>query len=198
MIALGLVAGALAAGREPDPEELLCEGVELEGHPDNLAAALAGGVCLTWENRVVQVADSLPAVPIAVIPKSTVSTSEARAALPASVSHEDATFTACRAALLGAAVACGSGELFAAALHDRLHQPYREPRVPALAAVRDRPPVGALGATISGSGPTAIVWARPEAAAACAGELTGRFPDTTVRQLGVSPRGAVHEGVRNS
>jgi homoserine kinase len=95
-------------------------------------------------------------------------------------------------------VAGGSSELFAAALDDRLHQPYREANVPALAALRDQPPVGALGATISGSGPTAIVWTRPDAAAACADELTGRFPEATVRQLAVSARGAVHEGVRSS
>src|SRR4029453_1705251 len=51
VIALGLVAGARAAGVDLDPERLLGEGVDLEGHPDNLAAALAGGVTLTWEDR---------------------------------------------------------------------------------------------------------------------------------------------------
>ena len=82
VIALGLVAGALATGKEPDPEELLALGVELEGHADNLAAALTGGVCLTWENRIVRVADSLPAVPFALVPETTVSTAEARNSLP--------------------------------------------------------------------------------------------------------------------
>ena len=57
-IALGLVAGANAAGREPDPEELLALGTPLEGHADNLAAALAGGVCLTWDGRIARVADT--------------------------------------------------------------------------------------------------------------------------------------------
>src|SRR6185295_5468190 len=87
VIALGLVAGAVAAGEEPDPEKLLAVGVVLEGHADNLAAALAGGVCLTWENRIVRVADSLPAVPFALVPEATVSTADARNSLPDSVSH---------------------------------------------------------------------------------------------------------------
>jgi homoserine kinase len=190
IIALGLVAGALADGREPDPEELLREGVELEGHADNLAAALAGGACLTWENRIARVAESLPATPIAVIPEARISTAASRAALPASVPHEDAAFTAARAALLGAAMAGGSRELFAAALDDRLHEPYREAAVPALSAVREQAPVGALGATLSGSGPTVIVWAEEDQAEACAAELAERFPQASILQLAVTAHGA--------
>jgi homoserine kinase len=190
VIALGLVAGALAAGREPDPEALLAEGFELEGHGDNLAAALAGGVCLTWERRIARVADALPAEPIAVVPESTVETAASRAALPAAVSHEDATFTAGRAALLGAALASGSEGLLGAALEDRLHEPYRASTAPLLAAVRDALPAGALGATLSGSGPAVIVWARPEAADACAAELEARFPAERVLRLSISPEGA--------
>jgi homoserine kinase len=67
-IALGLVAGALVAGRELDAEALLELGLPLEGHPDNLAAALAGGFCLTWDGRVARIADDAPAVPVAVVP----------------------------------------------------------------------------------------------------------------------------------
>src|SRR6266487_317084 len=80
-IALGLVAGAIAAGRETDSEELLALGLDLEGHPDNLAAALAGGVCLTWEGHVVRIADDAPGVPIAIVPREQVETQAARAAL---------------------------------------------------------------------------------------------------------------------
>ena len=190
-IALGLVAGAAVAGRTAGPEELLALGLDLEGHPDNLAAALAGGVCLTWEGRVVRIADDAPGVPIAIVPRDvTVETQAARAALPETIPHEDAAFTVARAALLGAAVASGSAELFAAAVDDRLHEPYRAQHAPALAAVRDQPPDGALGATLSGSGPTVIVWAQPESATACATELTGRFPDADVLHLAISPTGA--------
>jgi homoserine kinase len=190
VIALGLVAGALAAGKHPDPEELLAEGVELEGHADNLAAALAGGVCLTWENRIVRVADRPPAVPIAIVPETTVSTAAARNSLPDSVPHADAAFTAGRAALLGVAVAQRSPELFAAAIHDRLHEPYRSAKAPLLEDVRAELPEGALGATLSGSGPTVIVWVREESAAASEAELASKFTEASVVRFAVSPEGA--------
>jgi homoserine kinase len=190
VIALGLVAAAAVAGLDPTPQEFLAEGLPLEGHPDNLAAALAGGVCLTWDGRIARVTDNTPAVPIALVPETTVSTAAARAALPADVPHADAAFTAGRAALLGAALASGSTELFADALADRLHEPYRANGAPLLAAVREQPPAGALGSTLSGSGPTVIVWAARESASACASELGERFPDVSVLTLSVSPKGA--------
>ena len=108
VIALGLVAAALLERGRADPLELFAEGLELEGHGDNLAATLLGGVCLTWGTQLVRIADRPPAVPIAVIPETTVSTSASRAALPATVTHADAAFTAGRATLLGAALAGGS------------------------------------------------------------------------------------------
>ena len=111
-----------------DPEELLALGLELEGHADNLAAALAGGACLTWEGRIRRVADALPLDPVAVIPEARVDTAAARDALPASVSHEDAAFSAGRAALLGAGLAAGDPELLGAAFADRLHEPYPRAR----------------------------------------------------------------------
>lgn len=190
VIALGLVAGAAIEQLELSAEELLAEALPLEGHPDNLAAALAGGVCLTWDSRITRIADDTPAVPIALIPDTTVSTAEARASLPAEIPHEDATFTAGRAALLGAALASGSAELFAEALADRLHEPYRTAGAPLLADVRERPPAHALGSTLSGSGPSVIVWAARDGADGCARELAERFPDVSVLTLSVSPRGA--------
>jgi homoserine kinase len=190
VIALGLTAANVVADLGLGAEELLAEGVGLEGHADNLAAALAGGVCLTWDTRIVRLADDAPAVPIALVPDATVSTAAARAALPDAVPHADATFSAGRATLLGAALASGSGDLFAQALADRIHEPYRADGAPLLAAVRDQLPEGALGSTISGSGPTVIVWARSESAAACSSELEARFPDAAVHVMQVSPRGA--------
>lgn len=193
VVALGLVAGALAAGREPDPEELLAVGVDLEGHGDNLAAALKGGVCLTWEARIARIADRVPAVPLVLVPASTVSTATARAALPELVSHRDASFTVGRAALLGAALAGGSPALFGEALEDRLHEPYREANAPLLEEVRARLPDGALGATLSGSGPSVVVWAREESADACEQELEERFPGARVLRLDVASSGAAPE-----
>jgi homoserine kinase len=191
VIALGLVAGAIAAGEEPDPELLLALGLPLEGHPDNLAASLAGGACLTWDGRIARVADTTPLAPVAVVPRvSEVATAAARAALPAALAHADATFTVGRAALLGAALASGDAGLFAAALDDRLHQPYRGATAPLFDAIRADLPAGAAGVTISGSGPAVIVWAEPDAAERCAAELATRFPDADALLLRVSARGA--------
>lgn len=190
VIALGLVAAAAVEGLDLSEEDLLAEGVPLEGHADNLAAALTGGACLTWDTKIARLADDTPAVPIALVPDTTVSTAEARAVLPNEVAHDHAVFTAGRAALLGAALASGSSELFAEALADRLHEPYRAAGAPLLADVRERPPANALGSSLSGSGPAVIVWARPESARACAEELEARFPDVTILTLPVSPRGA--------
>ncbi len=190
VIALGLVAAVVVGGRDPDPEELLAAGLELEGHADNLGAALAGGVCITRGTRILRIADSAPAVPIALVPDSTVSTAAARDALPDMVSHADAAFTAAQAVVLGAALASHSAELFAQSLDDRLHEPYRAPWAPLLETVRRDLPAGALGATLSGSGPTVVVWAREAQATDCADELGHRYPDVCVLTLGVSPKGA--------
>jgi homoserine kinase len=190
VVALGLVAAALLERGQADPAELFAEGLELEGHGDNLAAALLGGVSLSWDKHLVRVADRPPAVPIALIPEGTVSTAASRAALPSSVSHADAAFSAGRATLLGAALAGGSAELFAEALADRLHEPHRAADAPLLEAVREILPAGALGATLSGSGPSVIVWARDEEALSCEAALTARFPGQRVLRLEVAALGA--------
>ena len=190
-IALGLVSGALVAGRDLDPEELLALGLDLEGHPDNLAAALAGGVCLTWGGAIARIADDAPGVPIAVVPAGRVATAAARAALPELVSHTDAAHTVGRAAVLGAALATGSATLFAAAAAgDRLHEPYRAGGAPLLGALRERPPAGAIAVTLSGSGPTVIVWAEPAQVASCADELRRLHPGNNVIPLAISQTGA--------
>jgi homoserine kinase len=183
-IALGLAAGA------PDapPETLLELGGALEAdHHDNLAAALVGGACLTWEGRIAKVADSLPLHPIAVVPSERTSTSFSRATLPQTIPHADGAYVVARAALLGAGLAAGNAGWLASALGDRLHEPYRPSRV--LDSIRSNMPQGAAGATLSGSGPTVLVWA--DDVARCAGELCERFPDHRVLPLAVASRGAL-------
>jgi homoserine kinase len=189
-VALGLVAGALAADLDPSPDELLEAGLEFEDHPDNLAAAFAGGVCLTWDGHIARVADDLPAVAIAVIPENRVLTADARDRLPQAIPHEDAAFSAARAALLGAALAAGSAELLAASAADRLHEPYRAEEAPHLTAIRADLPTGALGAALSGSGPTVLVWAERGREGGVAADLARRFPEHDVRLLPVSAAGA--------
>jgi homoserine kinase len=189
-VAAGLVAGAVAAGREPDPRELLPLGLELEGHGDNLAAALVGGVCLTWRNgagpRVARVATDTPLAPIAVVPETRVSTKASRSRLPREIAHADGAAAAAQAALLGAALAGGDPALHASALHDVLHEPYREGDAPLLTRLRADLPDGARGVTLSGSGPTVIVWADRERAAEVARVLESRLDDARVLALRVA------------
>jgi homoserine kinase len=193
-VALGLVAGAHAAGRELAAEELLALGLELEGHGDNLAAALAGGLCLVWVEadvpRLARVADGPPLDPVLVVPAERVETAASRAALPGEVSHADAAFTAGRAALLGAGAAAADARLFAAGLADRLHEPFRAPAAPLLGEIRASLPAGAAGVTLSGSGPSVVVWADPARADACADELASRFPPARVLRPGAAAEGA--------
>jgi homoserine kinase len=190
IVALGLVAAATVAERDLTADELLGLGIELEGHGDNLAAALAGGVCLTWGTRIARIADTTPATPVAVVPASRVDTTASRASLPEAVPHADAAFSAGRAALLGAALASRSPDLFEAALADRLHEPYRAEASPLLGVIRESLPTAALGATLSGAGPTVIVWARLGEEAACVNELRARFPDEQILPLAISQTGA--------
>jgi homoserine kinase len=103
------------------------------------------------------------------------------------VPHADAAGNAARAALLAAGAAVGDAALFAAGLEDRLHEPYRAS--PELDAVRDELPAGARGATLSGSGPSVIVWA--DDPATCGTELRRRFPDHDVLWLAVTTKGAL-------
>ena len=190
VVALGLVAGAIAAGADPSADELLAQGIDLEGHADNLAAALAGGVCLTWDGRIARIADDLPAAAIAVVPQTRVNTAKARAALPQAVQHADAVFSAGRATLLGAALARGDARLFSAGAEDRLHEPYRAVHAPHLAEIRASLPDGALGATLSGSGPTVIVWAEKTRAGDVAVELADRYPEHEIMHLEIATTGA--------
>lgn len=194
-IALGLVAGARAAGAEPSPDELLGLAERFEPHLDNLAAALNGGVCIAWrdggEPRARRIADDVPAAPVAVVPLARTSTHASRAALPESVAHEDATATAGAAMLLGAALASGDASLLGPALRDRLHEPYRAAAAPLLERVRSLAPPGLVGVTLSGSGPTVIAWLeRPSSNEATALLRESLGADATVLPLAVAAMGA--------
>jgi hypothetical protein len=114
---------------------------------------------------------------VVAVPEDELPTKLAREALPETIAHADAAYTTARAVLLVAALESGRPELLADALDDRLHEPYRAPFVPLLGAVRDR--LGGLpayGATISGAGPSVLVWCERGAAAAVADSLAGVAP----------------------
>jgi homoserine kinase len=175
-IAAALVAAQAWTG--DGDGDLLALAAEIEGHPDNVAAALNGGLTLAWTggDGVSAIGFGEPDVGfVAVIPQARLSTIEARTALPVQVPHADAVHTAARAALLVAAVGSGDGELLRDALDDRLHEPYRAPLVPLLAAVRERA-TGRdeiYGVTLSGAGPSVLVWCERGAEAGVAETLAG-------------------------
>jgi len=194
-IAAGLVAGAACAGREVSADELLQEAVRLDGHADNVAAALLGGVTVAWHaaaNGSVagfharRLADGLPLVPVVALPSERTNTTSSRGRLPAEVAHREAAASAGAATLLGAALASGDAELLRASFDDRLHEPFRAADAPLLQALRNDYPV-----TLSGSGPSVVVWTEEAARDATAADLTRRLPpDTTVLPLAVARRGA--------
>jgi homoserine kinase len=194
-IALGLVAGSAVAGADSAPAELLPHAAGLEGHADNVAAALFGGVCVAWWNggdvRAARIADGLPLAPVVAVPSERTRTEQSRNSLPAMVAHADAAANAGFAALLGAAVASGDAELLRAAFNDRLHEQYRADGAPLLGAIRSSATDGALGVTLSGSGPSVVVWTAHERAEDVAARLREALSDDTrVLPLRVAQEGA--------
>jgi homoserine kinase len=161
------VYDAMAGGSVRD---LIQEGTAFEGHPDNIAAALLGGLatgCVCDDGRVL--AGSVP-WPIhvrfvAATPDARVKTPDARRVLPESISREDAIFNLQRVALLLQAVQFDRPELLREALRDRWHQPYRACLVPGLSEALSLDHPDLAGVCLSGSGPTVV--------ALCPGETTG-------------------------
>ena len=171
--AAAVVAGLLAADRLSGADaDVLALATELEGHPDNVAAALLGGVvvCAGAEPHRFEPPGGLEA--LLVVPREPVSTPQARAVLPAQVPLADAVYNTAHGALLMLGLATGELELVARGLGDRLHQPYRAHLYPRSAElVTGAAALGALGATISGAGPTVLVWVERAAAAQVAAAL---------------------------
>jgi homoserine kinase len=164
--AAGVVAGLLAAKHfaAGDGADVLALATEIEGHPDNVAASLLGGlvICDGADVRRLEMPADLAAVLL--IPNKAVRTSLAREAVPETVPIADAVYNVAHAAKLVAGLAGADFELIAAGLGDRLHQPYRAHLYPRSAeVVAQAADHGALGATISGAGPTVLIWCRKHA-----------------------------------
>jgi homoserine kinase len=158
--AAAIVAGLTAADHlfELDAD-LFALASELEGHPDNVAAALRGGFVICADGEAVRFEPPTGLEALAVVPREAVRTRAARAALDARVPLGEAVFNVAHGALLTLGLARGDWDLVARGLQDRLHQERRShlfPRSYEL-ALRARE-LGALGATISGAGPTVLVW----------------------------------------
>ena len=159
----GLVGANELTGRHFTKEDLLTMATTIEGHPDNVAPAIFGGITVSiMDNASVKYLRFLPPAAfsmIAVIPEFNLSTKAARKVLPETVPFADAVFNVSRTALLIGALCTGELKLLSHALEDRLHQPYREKLIPGmtqvLAAARQ---TGALGAALSGAGPCLLAF----------------------------------------
>ncbi|HEU4862575.1 MAG TPA: homoserine kinase [Candidatus Limnocylindria bacterium] len=161
-IVAGVVLGAAVGRRTVEADELLALAARLEGHPDNVAAALYGGFTIALaetDERILLRRFRVPEawIPIAFIAQRESRTHEMREALPAAISHAAAARQAGRSALLATAIMTSDAGLLRAAMTDELHQPFR---LPLLAGSRqlielayDR---GAAGACLSGAGPTVL------------------------------------------
>ena len=177
--AAAIVAGLMAADHlfELDAD-LLAEASAAEGHPDNVAASLLGGFVICADGEAARFDPPTGLEALAVVPDQPVRTRAARAALPAQVPLENAVFNVAHAALLTLGLARGDWDLLARGLQDRLHQDARGHLFPrSLELARRAQQLGALGATISGAGPTVLFWCFYEqtgaVAEALAGELDG-------------------------
>jgi homoserine kinase len=164
--AAAIVAGILAAralaakalATEPSsPAAALPLATRLEGHPDNVAAALLGGLTIAWDTRAVRL-EPLEAIrPVAIIAQDPVRTDVARGLLPDQVPHQDAAFNSGRSALLVAALT-SSPEALLDATADRLHQDYRAKAMPATYDLVTRLRAAGVPAVVSGAGPSVLAF----------------------------------------
>ena len=171
--AAAYVAGLMAADSlfELDAD-LLGAAARLEGHPDNAAAALLGGFVACAGARAVRFDVPAGLESVLVIPHKHVRTAKARAVIPAQVPIAEAVFNVGHATLLVLGLLQGDLDLIAEGLQDRLHQPRRAPLYPqSMALVRRARELGALGATISGAGPSVLFWTHYEATGAVVAKL---------------------------
>lgn len=196
------VAGLVAAHVQrhgTDPEgltsarpELLARATELEGHADNVAASLLGGVVATAGGRAVRIPMSFDPAMVMWVPEFRTSTDRSRAALPTEVPMADVVFNLGRTALLVAALAAGEIDVLREATRDRLHQDVRLAAAePSRRAIEVALEAGAWASWLSGSGPTVAAMCAVDDAE----ELASRLPaDGRVKILRIDHAGAQLDG----
>lgn len=189
----GLLAAAVQQGKtlEECRRWLFLEATELEGHPDNVAPAVFGGVTVAVGERVVKIPLDVQANVILFVPDTPSGTRESRGKLPTTVPLADAVFNMGRAALLIAALSTGDTELLGDATEDRLHQQIRLKALPqTAAAIRAARDAGAWCSWLSGSGPSAAALCEP----AVAHQVAAAMPEGgNVSIQHIDMRGAVCE-----
>jgi len=198
--AAAIVAGLLAADHlyelAQEPEDVLVKAAEIEGHPDNVAAALYGGfvVCANQDGTLTSTRLDPPqgVEAVVVIPGEQVPTEEARKAIPEQVPLADAVANISAASELVLGIQRSDLTLIGRGLSDRLHQPHRAHLYRrSMEIVEEAPRMGAIGATISGAGPTVLVWTFWQSTGEVMKHLSERVGDwAEVRRVPFSPTGA--------
>jgi homoserine kinase len=177
MAAKGLLEGIV----DLDAHRLLALATDLEGHPDNVAPALFGGLTIAWTTPDGPQHKKLIAhrgvSPLVLVPEHTMSTALARSLQPSSVPHEDAIFNVSRSALLVAALV-QSPELLLAATEDRLHQNYRAAAMPETSELVSLLRSHGYAAVVSGAGPSILVLGSDPGQRLPAAELVARHAST--------------------
>jgi homoserine kinase len=191
------IAGILAAralhpgGAAFTDEDVLALATRIEGHPDNVAPCLAGGLTIAWQiaegPRLARLDVSPRVRPVALVPDARLSTERARGLLPEMVPHADAAANSGRAALLIAALTAAP-EFLLDATEDRLHQSYRAPAMPESLELVERLRGKGVAAVVSGAGPTVLALALRDDEVDSIGAEVGT--SWHIHPLDVAPHGA--------
>jgi homoserine kinase len=197
-VCAGILAARALAG--PDlPQTALSDddvyalATEMEGHPDNVAPCLSGGLTVAWSDHTgrphrLKLVPDQRIRPVVCVPSTRLSTEAARGLLPKDVPHEDASFNAGRAALLIAALTQRPERgLLLAATEDRLHQQYRAPAMRQSADLVERLRAVGVPAVVSGAGPTVLAFSSSDSQDLIAPEVGN---DWHIQQMDVDPVGA--------
>lgn len=199
MIAAGLLETDPEAPLKLSEEQLLAFATDLEGHPDNVAPALFGGLTIAWTTpegpKFKRLMVHRGVAPLVLVPSFTMSTALARSLQPSQVPHEDAVFNVSRSALLIAALT-QSPELLLEATEDRLHQNYRGEAMPATRDLISDLRAAGHAAVVSGAGPSILVLSNGPAERLAAADLVAaRGDDWRALLLAVDTKGATVESI---
>lgn len=196
--AAAIVAGLVAADHLYELDAPLLEhAIELEGHPDNVAAALLGGFVICAEGDPLRLEPPAGLEGVVVTPPDPVPTAEARAALPAEVPIADAVHNIAHASLLAVGLATGDLGTVARGLTDRIHQDRRAHLYPrSIQLIEKAQEFGAFGATISGAGPSCLFWCHWQQTGAVVDALHRQAPDCVIRRVQLTPLGADVEDIQ--
>lgn len=185
MAAKGLLEGIA----EFDSETLLRLATELEGHPDNVAPALFGGLTIAWTTesgpRSKKLLVHRGVSPLVLVPSFTMSTKLARSLQPENVPHEDAIFNVSRSSLLVAALT-QSPELLFESTEDKLHQDYRAEAMPQTSALIKVLRENGFAAVVSGAGPSILVLCSDPAQRIAAADLVAKHEESPWRALNLA------------